>query len=134
VPINLGFGNVPRSNVKPDGDYVVTIEDCTTAPSKKTKDLPEEQHETVATVKYTFDEPSEFNGQKMTEWVSFAPDALWSARDWLEAVYGEEIDEDFTFDEADMVGRKVGLVLDGKGEYPKGSGKAQNRIIGYFTV
>lgn len=131
MPINLGFGDVPRSSMLPAGDYVATIEDCKTAPSKKTKDLPEEQQELVATVKYTFDEPSEYNGRKRTDWVSFAPDALWSARDWLEAVYGMEIEEDFEFDEEDVVGRRVGITLDEKGEY---NGKPQNRIIGFFSV
>jgi hypothetical protein len=132
VPINLGFGNVPRSSMLPTGDYIATIEGCVVAPSKKTKDLPEEQQEGVAQVKYTFDEPSEFNGRKFTGWISFAPDALWSARDWLEAVYGVEIEEDFEFDENDVVGRKVGMSLDEKGE--PYNGKPQNRIIGYFAV
>lgn len=131
MPINLGFGDVPRSSVMPTGDYVATIEGCVTAPSKATKDLPEEQWELVATVKYVFDEPSEFNGRKFTEWVSFAPNALWSARDWLEAVYGVEIEDDFEFDEEDVVGRKVGLTLDDQGSY---KGKPQNQIIGYFSV
>lgn len=131
MAINLGFGNVPRNSVLPMGDYVATIEGCSTAPSKKTKDLPEEQQELVATVKYTFDEPSEYNGRKFTDWISFAPDALWSARDWLEAVLGEEIEEDFEFDEEEMVGKQVGITLDEKGEY---NGKPQNRITGYFSV
>jgi hypothetical protein len=133
VPINLGFGDVPRSNLLPTGDYVATIEDCQLKPSSKTKDLPEEQWEMVATVKYVFDEPTEFNGRKFTEWVSFAPNALWSARNWLEGVYGVEIEEDFAFDETDVVGRKIGLTIDDLGTDNR-NGNKQNRITGYFSV
>jgi len=86
----------------------------------------------VAHMRYEVQQPSDYNGRKMKDWISFHPDSMWSAKIWMAALLRCDEDEvgAVTLNESALVGELVGATV---AEGEKYKGRAQMRIVTYFN-
>jgi hypothetical protein len=127
VPINLDFSNVKAPEPLPEGDVLLRVVDCAIKPGKEN---PEYE---VAHMRYELEQPSELAGRKVRDWISFHPDALWSAKVWVAALLRlddpEEVTE-FTVNETAIVGELVGATLALGDEF---KGRRPINVVAYFN-
>lgn len=128
MPLDLDFAGVERPSFTPipEDDYDLICEDCELKPGKTN------EKDVMAHMIFTVD-GGDYDGRRVLHFQSLlTPEGKKYAKVMLESLYGYEVNDNFTFDEDDIVGRSctahVTVVPDARD-----ATKKQNRIS-YFKI
>lgn len=126
MPINLDFTDVKPPEPLPEGNVILKVVDCQVKPGKK------DREHLVIHVRYELEQPTEFAGRKIRDWISLHPDAIWSAKTWVAALLriDEEDVTEFSLNEEAIVGELIGATLVEGDEY---RGRKPMNIATYFN-